>query len=186
MIVSAQDIPDASQKETTVRILPRRAGNSENVDTRHMNAPQFARILICLSAALLFIRVLPIASSTHNATGRFEVYCDGVGFFLANIDGAPAPGKLLLFLYTGFPGIVYVPKETWKEVYVYRDGCIADGKCEVLAHGTIWLDNEDLSPAEADAKHISGKYEIELNGRHLHGQFAAKVHDYKYPPRLCM
>jgi len=94
--------------------------------TRHMNVPQFARMWICLSAVVLLLAVFPTASSGQNATGHFEMYCDGVGFFLAKVDGAPAPGKLFLFLYTGFPGIPYVPKETWKDVYVYRNGCIAD------------------------------------------------------------
>ena len=143
---------------------------------------QFGRICVCLGAVVLLLAVLPIASSTNNATGRFEVYCDGVGFFLTKVDGAPAPGKLLLFSHTGFPSIPYMPKETWKEVYVYRDGCIADGKCEVLAHGKVWLDDE----AMPEAKRVSGKYEIELNGQHISGQFAAKRHDYKRAPRLCM
>lgn len=110
------------------------------------------------------------------------MYCDSIGFFLEKIDGAPAPGKLFLFLYTGFPGVPFVPKETWKDVSVFRDGCIADGKCEVLAHGKVWLDGEAVS----DATRISGKYEIELNGQHLRGRFAAKRHDYKHSPRLCM
>jgi hypothetical protein len=112
------------------------------------------------------------------------MYCDGIGFFLAKVDGAPAPGKLFLLLYTGFPGIPAIPKETWKDVKVYRNGCIADGKCEVLARGKIWVDDE-VTP---DARRISGNYEIELNGQHLRGQFAANRHNYNYkhPPRLCM
>jgi hypothetical protein len=147
-----------------------------------MKVPQFTRIWICLSAVVLLLTVFPTASSGRKATGHFEVYCDGVGFFLAKVDGAPAPGKLFLFLYTGFPGFPYVPKETWKDVYVYRNGCIADGKCEALARGKVWLDNE----AMPDARRVSGKYEIEFNGQHVRGQFAVKVHDYKTPPRLCM
>jgi len=147
-----------------------------------MSVPHFARMCFFLSAIVLLLAVFPTAPSTHTATERFEVYCDGFGFFLAKVDGAPAPGKLFLFLYTGFPGITYVPKETWKDVYVYRNGCLADGKCEVLAHGKVWLDDEVMP----DAKRISGRYEIELNGQNLRGQFAAERHDYKKPPRLCM
>jgi hypothetical protein len=147
-----------------------------------MSVSLFGRIRTFLNAVVLLLVVFPTASSAQSATGRFEVYCDSVGFFMAKIDGAPAPGKLFLFLYIGFPGTPYVPKETWKDVDVYRNGCIADGKCEVLAHGKVWLDDE----AAPDARRISGKYEIELNGQHLRGQFAAKRHDYKHPPRLCM
>jgi hypothetical protein len=147
-----------------------------------MSVSHFARICFSLSAVVLLLAALPTASSTPDASGRFEVYCDGVGFFLPKVDGAPAPGKLFLFLYTSFPGIPYVPKETWKDVDVYRNECFADTKCEALARGKIWLDDE----AMPDAERVSGKYEIELNGQHLRGQFAAKRHQYKHPTRICM
>src|ERR1700761_3191720 len=100
-----------------------------------MSASVIVRSAACLSTAALLLVSAPTAASAEAATGHFEVYCDGVGFFLAKIDGAPEPKKLLLFLRTGFPGIPYVPKDDWKDVYVYRNGCAADGKCEVLAHG---------------------------------------------------
>jgi hypothetical protein len=148
-----------------------------------MNVLQFARNSICLSAAVLLLAVF--TSPAQNAAGYFEVYCDGVGFFLAKVDGPPPPGKLFLFLGTHFPGSPYVPKETWTDVSVFRNGCIADGKCEAFAHGKIWLDDTDLS-AGSDVRHISGKYEIELNGQHLRGQFALKLHDYRHTPRVCM
>ena len=147
-----------------------------------MSTCQFPRIAACLSTAVMLLVVVPKATSAQDATGHFEVYCDGVGFFLARVDGAPAPRKLLLFLHTDFPGIPYVPKEEWKDVYVYRNGCAADGKCEVLTHGRVRLDNE-FAPS---GRRVAGKYEIELNGQHFRGQFAAKHHDYKHPPRLCM
>jgi hypothetical protein len=127
------------------------------------------------------LAAFPTATSAQNATGRFEVYCDGFGFFLGKVDGAPAPGKLLLFLYTGFPGIRYVPKEKWTDVLVYRNGCIADGKCEIFAHGKVWLDDE----ATVDTRRVSGRYDIERNGQHLGGRFAAKLHNYSTPVRIC-
>ena len=80
----------------------------------------------------------------------------------------PRQETIPIFIYR-LSGINYVPKEEWKDVYVYRNGCIADGKCEVLARGKVWLDNE----AMPDASRVSGKYEIELNGQHLRGQFPA-------------
>jgi len=151
--------------------------------TRPMSVSWFARICIFLSTVILFLAVFPTASSTHIAIGRFEVYCDGVGFFLAKIDGAPAPGELVLFLYLDFPpGAIYLPAEKWADVFVYRKGCAADGKCEITARGRVWLDAE----ATPGAKRISGKYEIDLNGQHLNGQFVAKRHEYKYPPRICI
>ena len=107
-----------------------------------MSASQFCRIATRLLAAVLLIVMVPTASSAQGATGRFEVYCDGVGFFLANVEGAPAPRKLFLFLHANFPAIPYVPKEEWTNVFVYRNGCVADGKCQVLTHGKVRLDSE--------------------------------------------
>jgi hypothetical protein len=147
-----------------------------------MGVPQFARIRLGLIAAVLLLAVIPTARSAQLATGHFEVYCDGVGFFLSKVDGAPAPGKFLLFLYTDFPGIPYVPKEKWEDVLVYRNGCVADGECEVLAHGKVWLDVE----ASREARRVSGKYEIERDGQHLRGLFVLRRRNPKYPPRLCM
>lgn len=146
-----------------------------------MSVARFARIHVYLISAVLPVAIFPAASSAQNATGRFEMYCDGVGFFLSKIDDTPAPGKLLLFLYTGFPGIPYVPKEEWKDVSVYRYGCVADGKCAILTRGKLWLDDE----ATRDARRVSGKYEIELNGQHLRGLFTAKRRGYSHPPRFC-
>ena len=86
----------------------------------------------CLSTAVLLLVAVANGHSGDDVTGGFEVYCDGVGFFLAKVDGAPAPRKLFLFLYTGFRGVPLVPKQEWKDVNVYRNGCTADGKCEAL------------------------------------------------------
>jgi hypothetical protein len=147
-----------------------------------MSVPQFARIHVCLSTAVLLLAVYPTTTSAQSATGHFEMYCDGFGFFLAKVDGAPAPGKLLLFLYTDFPAIPYVPKQEWKDVLVYRNGCVADGKCKVLARGKVWLNDE----ATREAGYVSGKYEIERNGQDLRGRFVAKRRENEHPPRVCM
>jgi len=149
-----------------------------------MSASVIFRSAACLSTAALLLFSVPTAATAQDATGHFEVYCDGVGFFLAKVDGAPAPRRLLLFLYTGFPGIPHVPKGDWKDVYVYRNGCAADGKCEVLARGKVQLD-VDITPDGKRRRRVSGKYEIELSGQHLRGQFAAEQRFYKHPPRIC-
>lgn len=99
------------------------------MSTSQMTARLGSGVLLLLAAAN--------GQPSEGATGRFEVYCDSVGLFLAKVEGAPAPRKLLLFLYMGFPGVSYVPKDEWKEVKVYRNGCAADAKCDVLAHGRI-------------------------------------------------
>lgn len=116
------------------------------------------------------------------------MYCDGVGIFLSKIDGAPVPGKLISFSYLGFPpgsfGGRYLGQGQWSEVVVYRDGCVPDGKCESIAHGKVWIDSWDTP--EMPPKRISGKYEIDLNGKMLQGVFVAKERFRKKPIRLCM
>ena len=126
--------------------------------------------------------MLPGALSTHGATGRFEVYCDSFGFFLANVDGGPAPKEFFLFLYGGFPFVEYLPGGEWLDVAVYPKGCSANAKCDSVAHGKLWFDAEH----RPGATRISGKYDIDLNGRHLKGQFLARRRQYKTPPRICM
>jgi hypothetical protein len=132
--------------------------------------------------------VAPLLSPASVATGHFEVYCDGVGIFLAKIDGAPAPGKLVLFYTIGFPpgtvGGLIMGQGTWSHVYVLRDGCIPDGKCKSMADGKVWINAEDIQGTPP--KRISGKYEITLNGKHLEGTFLAKEHIRKSALRMCM
>jgi hypothetical protein len=156
-----------------------------------VDAARPLRTNIFLSLIALFLPALLVPASVVSATGHFEVYCDGVGIFLANIDGAPAPRKLVLLSIMGFPpgtiGGRYFGQGKWSNVYVYRDGCVPDGKCESIARGKIWIDDSDTSETgNTETKRISGKYEIDLNGKHLEGPFVAKRHDRKHALRLCM
>ncbi|MGA2964204.1 MAG: hypothetical protein ABSD96_21285 [Candidatus Korobacteraceae bacterium] len=147
----------------------------------------FAGAYVFLDLVILY-QPLPTLASAPSATGHFEVYCDGVGLFLAKIDGAPASGKLVFFSYMGFPGGTFggkfVGQGKWSDVYVYRDGCVPDGKCENIADGKVWIDTTDEQ--DKQLKRISGKSEINLNGKHLEGTFLAKRHDRRRPLRLCM
>src|SRR5581483_10046360 len=147
---------------------------------------------IGLAAAYVFLDLTvlffppPLApASVLTAHGHFEDYCDGVGIFLAKVDGAPPPGKLVLFSYMGFPGGTfggeYIGQGKWSEVSVFRNGCLPDGKCQNIAHGRVWIDALDTPP-----KHISGKYEIKLNGRLIEGSFLAERRQRKHPVRICM
>jgi hypothetical protein len=148
----------------------------------------FAIACVFLSLIMLFVPpFLPLASAA-TATGHFEMYCDGVGIFLAKIDGAPTPGKLVLFSPMSFPPGTFGGRSfgqgKWSAIYVFRDGCVPDGKCESFAEGRVWIDGpytQDTTP-----KHISGKYEINLNGKLIEGNFFARRHDRKHPLRLCM
>jgi hypothetical protein len=125
------------------------------------------------------------------ASGYFEVYCDGVGIFLAEIHGAPAPEKLVLFSRMSFPpgtmGGRSIGQGKWSDVYVFRDGCVPDGKCDSIAVGKVWIVASDMpDTGDASPKRIFGRYEIDLNGKHLEGAFVAKRHISKHPLRLCV
>lgn len=146
-------------------------------------------IVLCLIAT--FFPALLVPASGGNAAGRFEVYCDGVGFFLAKIADAPAPGRLVLFSNLGFPGGTFggrfIGQGGWWKVSVMRDGCVPDGACESIADGRVWIDPWDKAEAEDKAPNvISGRYEIDLNGKHLEGRFIANQLHRKHPLRICM
>jgi len=145
----------------------------------------FAASYVLLGLIMLFVPPLLTPASVPRATGHFEEYCDGVGIFLAKVDGAPASGKLVFFSYMGFPGGTfggeYIGQGKWSDISVFADGCVPDGKCQSIAHGRVWIDALDSPP-----KHISGKYEINLNGKLLEGTFLANRRDRKHPLRICM
>ena len=64
---------------------------------RNLSRFGFATAYVFLNLIMLFVPLLLPLALVATASGHFEVYCDGVGIFLAKIDGAPAPGKLVLF-----------------------------------------------------------------------------------------
>ena len=140
----------------------------------------FGRAYVLLGLVALFATLRAFASAP-SATGHFEIYCDGLGLFLANVEGAPTSGKLVFFSQLNTFGGKYVGQGKWSDVYVYRDGCVPDGKCESIADCRVWIDAANSPP-----KYISGKYEIKLNGKQLEGTFHIKRRLRKPPLRLCM
>jgi hypothetical protein len=161
---------------------------SYHCSMHHLRRTGFATAYAFFGLITLFVPPLLSPSSAATAAGHFEVYCDGVGIFLAKIDGAPAPRKLVLFSRVDFPpgtiGGSHIGQGKWSNVYVHRDGCVLDGKCESIADGRVWIDTTDKQ--DTQPKHISGKYEIKLNGKLLEGTFLARRHDRKHPLRLCL
>lgn len=148
------------------------------------------RTCVFLSIPLLLQSALLLPTSAAAATDHFEIYCDGVGIFLTKIDGAPAPGKFVLFSYMSFPpgtnGGRYLGQGKWSDVAVYRDWCLPDDNCVEVARGKVWIDAWDTpETSRTSPKRISGKYEIDLDGKHLEGRFVAKQHP-KHPERFCM
>jgi len=150
------------------------------------------RIYIRLCLILLYLPSLALPAFAATATGHFEVYCDGVGIFLAKIEGAPAPGKLVLFSRMRFPpgtvGGRYLRQGKWSNAAVFRNGCVPDGKCKSIADAKVLIDAWDTPDysREPPPKRISGKYEIDLKGKHLEGIFLVKQYHRRQPLRLCM
>lgn len=156
-----------------------------------MDTAKPSRRYLFLVVVLLLVSVSVVPAAEFTTDGQYEVYCDGVGLFLAKIDGVPAPRKLVLFSYLDFPpgtmGGRYLGQGKWSDVFVYRDGCVPDGKCDTVAHGKIWIDDWDASDAKSmPPKRLSGKYEIDLNGKHLQGTFVVKKRSRRRPLRICM
>ena len=161
--------------------------------TRIVDASKLVRTCIFLSLIpiLFFLPASLAPASVATATGHFEVYCDGVGIFLAQIHAAPPRGKLVLFSRVDFPPGTMDGSDFGQgkcsDVDVFRDGCGPDGKCDRIAVGKVWIDASDTPDTGGGSpKRISGKYEIDLNGKHLEGSFVAKRHISKHPLRLCM
>jgi hypothetical protein len=152
----------------------------------NLSGTGFAITYVRLILIVLFVPLLLPQASAATATGHFEVYCDGVGIFLAKIDGAP--GKLVLFSGMSFPPGTFGGRSfgqgKWSDIYVLRDGCVPDGKCESIADGRVWIDAP--SPQDTPPRHISGKYEINFNGKLIEGNFLARRRHRKSPLRLCM
>lgn len=135
---------------------------------------------------MLFLAPWPPVAFAAPANGRFEVYCDGIGIFLNNIDGAPGSGKLVFFYLVSFPpgtmGGDLINQGKWSEAAVFPDRCFRDSNCESIADGRVWIDGAQYTRQ----KEISGKYEIKLNGKLLKGTFIAKERYRKHPLRLCL
>jgi hypothetical protein len=154
------------------------------------NRGRVSSATLCVFLALMSLfmpPLLPLATAA-TATGRFEVYCDGVGIFLTKIDGAPAQGKLVLFSRVDFPpgtmGDRYFGQGRWSDIFILPDGCVPDGKCESIAGGRVWIDAPDGQ--DTPPQQISGKYEINFNGKLLKGTFLSRKRIRKRPLRLCM
>jgi hypothetical protein len=68
----------------------------------------------------LILQGIARPASAAEASGHFEWYCDGFGFYLSKIDGAPAPKELVLFLLMNLPpAAFYLPTKEWRDVAVY-------------------------------------------------------------------
>lgn len=121
---------------------------------------------IFLSFAL-GVPVLYTNLSAASASGRFLPHCDGASFLLSKVNGLSKHEKLRLNLRQNFDWSMYRPEEVWVDVYAAR--CPQVGNCESATHARIWL--EKVTP---QAKHVSGKYEVDFGPKHLTGQFRAK------------
>jgi hypothetical protein len=142
-----------------------------------------------IAASLLIVALLLQASlpplSAADSNGRFEWYCDGLGFFLAGINGASEPKEFALFLGLDFPRRP-LPTEEWQDVSIFPKGCVLDGRCKSIGNGKVWLEKRSWLEAENMlAKRIYGKYKLDVNGKHLEGTFTARMRTRPSAYRVC-
>ena len=142
-----------------------------------------------LRLVAVFFVALSLPAATRDATGDFTVYCDGAGLFLSNVAGAPA-NRLVLFSRMNSPpgtmGNHYIGQGKWSYVSVLPKGCLPKGNCEGLGQGKVWIDDWNTEGTfNPVPERISGKYEVDLDAKHLAGRFVAKLNGRKYGSRLC-
>lgn len=123
-------------------------------------------VFLRFALVVLLLQTCPAALSAADASGTFLPRCDGASFLLLKVNGLSRDEELRLNLRQNFDWSIYRPEEVWADVYAAR--CPHVGKCESATHARIWL--EKTTP---QAKHVSGKYEVDFGGKHLTGQFRA-------------
>jgi len=134
---------------------------------------------LCFLLTLLFLLHDTTSVASDKVThGWFEPHCDGASFYLSKVEGLSVKQMLILNLRQHLPWWDYQPDETWKDVYAEQ--CSPDQKCKEAAHARLWLDN-----VGANHKRISGKYEVDFQGKHLEGKFLLKYRKSK-PLWVCM
>jgi hypothetical protein len=117
---------------------------------------------------VFLLQICPSAlSASKNASGWFSPHCDGASFYLSKVDGLPFEQTLVLNIQSHMSWGLYRPQEVWVDVYGAR--CVSAGKCEAASHARIWLNK--VGPKD---KRVSSKYEVDLGGQQLAGEFVAK------------
>jgi hypothetical protein len=129
---------------------------------------------------VLMAVLLLLSSSAFFAAGDrdwFETDCDGATFHFRTLDATSGGQKFVFRLSLG--NLHFIPElmgGNWLDAKGKR--CSADGKCEEASQARIWLNRTK------GYKHISGRYELDLGGQHIQGQFAAKYRKHK-PMLIC-
>jgi hypothetical protein len=129
--------------------------------------------------ALLFqTGALTLLAAPDN--GWFEAGCAETTFHILMGDKASSE-QLVLQLSTGtMPPWVLLPSLAGAEPRdVLAMRCSSDNKCEERTRGKIWLNR-----VKGKVKRISGRYEVDVGGRHFEGLFTTKIRKAK-PPILC-
>jgi hypothetical protein len=114
-----------------------------------------------------------------DSKGYFQDDCSGTTIHITKFDGPHGGQQLVLRLSTGHLHYWYYSEESrWWDA----EGklCSVDGKCQESTHARVWVNY-----AKEMDKRISGKYEVDLNGQRLEGQFVVKNRKYK-PLPICM
>lgn len=110
----------------------------------------------------------------------FQDDCTGATFEISKVQGAPDQ-KIVLRLQTG-------QMNTWHFAFgagwvpVKGKLCSNDDKCEDAAEAELWLNK---SSEEENQIRVSGKYKLDVAGRHLVGDFVLRHKAHKENPFIC-
>lgn len=147
----------------------------------------FETACVFLSLIMLFVPPLLPLASVATARAHFEMYCDGVGIFLAKIDGAPAPKKFVLFSPMSFPPDTFKGRSFGQGSGPPFMSFVMGASPTASARALPTAEYGSTSRTRKTRRqNFSGKYEINLNGKLLEGNFFARRHDRKHPLRLYM
>jgi hypothetical protein len=128
----------------------------------------------------LLLQTSSASAFATDSKGYFQDDCSGTTIHITKIDRPHGGQQLVLRLNTGHLHYWYYSEESlWWDA----EGklCSVDGKCEEATHARVWVNEEKTT----NYKRISGKYEVELNGQRLEGQFVVKYRKYK-PLPICL
>jgi hypothetical protein len=101
---------------------------------------------VLISLIVFFAPPLLPSADVAMAAGDFEVYCGGVGIFLAKMAGAPAPGKLVLFSRINFSRarseVVVSDRESGPTFMSFVMGASPTANAKGLPMAELWIDAE--------------------------------------------
>lgn len=124
-------------------------------------------VLASFFSVALLLHVHPLLAATEYDTGWFQETCSGAEFKITRVH--QTPGKLAIFFITNLPtpsSWQFMVGPEWLPVHGML--CASETKCENASEAKIHFElNKNHTRA-------NGQYSLDVNGRHLQGNFVLK------------